>query len=183
MASLRGEIGIWTPAARYITLHGGMGELGSTVTTLQQDVIGVSQGVSTALAQAVDALNEACLVQAVVTTLNGEASRAISNLRGELADAKSEREALESTFLTLSAAVTALMDQTGLGSVGGITQSTPDQRLQRHDEAVNGRLDTIRQEMKGGASPWRASGSPGGRQLWTGPISTSPQTPTSALGE
>ena len=127
-----------------------------------------------ASAQAVDALNEARLVQAAVTTLNGDASRAISNLRGELANATLEREALQSTVLILSAAVTTLMDQAGLSSAGGITQSALDQRLQRHDKAVNGRLDTIRQEMKGGASPPGASGSPGGRRLWTGPISTSP---------
>ena len=64
-----------------------------------------------ASAQAVDALNEARLVQAAVTTLNRDASRAISNLRGELANAKSEREALQSTVLILSAAMTTLMDQ------------------------------------------------------------------------
>jgi hypothetical protein len=130
-------------------------------------------GVFTASAQAVDARDEACLVQAAVTTLSGDASRAISNLRGELADAKSEREALESTVLTLSATVTALMDQAGLGSAGGITQSSLDQCFRLHDKAVSRRLDT----RSGG------SGSPGGRRLWTGPASTSPQTPTSASGE
>jgi hypothetical protein len=151
MASLRGEIGIWAPAARYITLHGGVGELGSTVNALQQDVIGVAQGVSTASAQAVDAWDEACQVQAAITALSGDASQVISNLRGELAAAKSEREALESTVLTLSAAVTALMDHAGLGPAGGITQTSLDQRFKLHDEAVNRRLDTIRQEMKGGS--------------------------------
>ena len=68
--------------------------------------------------------------------LSGDASQVISNLRGELADAKSKREALESTVLTLSAAV---------GSVGSIAQSVLDQRLKLHDEAVNRRLDTIPQ--------------------------------------
>ena len=150
MASLRGEIGIWAPAARYITLHGGVGELGSTVNALQQDVIGVAQGVSTASAQAVDARDEARLVQAAVTALSGDASRVISDLRGELAAAKSERQALESTVLTLSEALTALMTNVGLGPVGGITQSSLDERFRLHDKAVNGRLDTIRQEMKGG---------------------------------
>ena len=124
MASLRGKIGIWAPAARCITLQGGVGELGSTVNALQQDVIGVAQGVATALAQAVDARGEARLVQAAITALSGDASWAIFNLRGEMAAAKSEREALESTVLTLSAALTALMDHTGLGPAGGITQTS-----------------------------------------------------------
>jgi hypothetical protein len=150
LANLRGEIGIWAPAARYITLHGGVGELGSTVTALQQEVIGVAQGVITASAQAVDARDEARLVQAAVTALSGDASRAIANLRGEKAAAKTERVALESTVLTLSSAVTALMDHAGLGPAGGITESALEQRLKLHDEAVNGCLDSIRQEMKGG---------------------------------
>ncbi len=114
------------------------------------------------------------MVASMSSRLSGYASRVISNLRGELVDAKLEREALESTVLTLSAAV---------GSVGSITQSVLDQHLKLHDEAVNRCLDTIPQEMKGGASPSGVSGSPGGKRLWTGPISTSPQTPTSALGE
>ena len=82
-----------------------MGELGSTVNALQHDVIRVAQGVATASAQAVNAQDEARLVQAAITTLSGDASWVISNLRGELADAKSEQEALESIVLTLSAAM------------------------------------------------------------------------------
>ena len=66
-----------------------------------------------------------------------------------MAAAKSEQEALESTVLTLSAVVSTLTDHAGLGPAGGITQSSLDQRLRLHDKAVNGRLDTIRQEMKG----------------------------------
>jgi hypothetical protein len=117
-----------------------VGELGSTVTALQQEVIGVAQGVITASAQAVDARDEARLVQAAVTALSGDASRAIANLRGEKAAAKTERVALESTVLTLSSAVTALMDHAGLGPAGGITESALEQRLKLHDEAVNGCL-------------------------------------------
>jgi hypothetical protein len=120
------------------------------VTALQQDVIGVAQGVSTALAQAVAARDEALLVQAAVTALSGDASRVIANLRGEMAAAKTERVALESTVLTLSSAVTALMGHAGLRPAGGITETSLEQRLKLHDEAVNGRLDTMRQEMKGG---------------------------------
>ena len=151
MASLVwGEIAIWAPAARYITLHGGVGELGVAVNALHQEVIGVAQGVSTASAQAVDARDEAHLVQGAIITLSGDASRAISYLRGELADAKLERDALEATVLTLSAAVTALMDHAGIGSSEGITQTSLDQRFRLHDEAVTGCLDTIHQEMKRG---------------------------------
>jgi hypothetical protein len=128
----------------------GVGELGSTVTALQQDVIGVAQGVATVSAQAVEARDEARLVQGPITALSGDASRAIANLRGELAAAKSERVALESTVLTLSSAVTALMNHAGLGPAGGSTETSLEQRFKLHDEAVNGRLDTMRQEMKGG---------------------------------
>ncbi len=116
------------------------------VNALQQDVIGVAQGVSTALAQARD---EARQVQGAVTTLGGDTSRAISSLRVELAVAKLEREVLDSTVLTLTAAVTALMDHAGLGPAGGITKTSLDQQFKLHDEAVNGCLDTICQEMKG----------------------------------
>ncbi len=118
---------------------------------LQQEVVGVAQGVSTASAKAVEAHDEAHQVLGAVTTLSGDASRAISSLRGELAVAKLERDVLESTVLTLSAAVTTLMDHAGLGPAGGITQTSLDQRFKLHDEAVNGRLDTICQEMKGGS--------------------------------
>ena len=68
-----------------------------------------------------------------------------------MAAAKTEQVALESTVLTLSAALTALMDHTGLGPAGGITQTSLDQRFKLHDEAVNRRLDTIRQDMTGGS--------------------------------
>jgi hypothetical protein len=89
LANLRGEIGIWAPAARYITLHGRVGGLGAAVNALQQDVIGVAQGVSTASAKAVEARDEARQVQGAITTLSGDASREISSLRGELAPSRS----------------------------------------------------------------------------------------------
>jgi hypothetical protein len=150
IVSLWGEIGVWAPAARYITLHGGVGELGGVVNALQQEVSGMAQGVSAASAQAVDARDEARLAQGAVTALGGEASRAFSHLCVELADVKSEQEVLESTMLTLSAAVTSLMEQVALGPSGGVTQLFLDKQFRLHDEAVNSRLDTIRQEMKGG---------------------------------
>ena len=42
------------------------------------------------------------------------------------------------------------MDHAGLGPAGGITETSLEHRLKLHDDAVNGRLDTMRQEMKGG---------------------------------
>jgi hypothetical protein len=150
IVSLRGEIGVWAPAMRYITLHGGVGELSGVVNALQQEVSGVAQGVSAVSAQAADARDEARLVQGAMTALGGDASRAFSHLRAELADVKSEREVLESTVLTLSAAVTSLMEQAALGPLGGVTQLSLDKQFRLHDKAVNSRLDTIRQEMKGG---------------------------------
>jgi hypothetical protein len=128
--------------------------------------------------------DEARQVQAAVSTLSGDASRAIANLRGELAAAKSEREVLESTVLTLLSAVTALKDHAGLGPMGGITETSLDQWFKLHDEAVNGRLDTIRHEMKGGGYHDRGS-----QVIWRrgghglGPDPPPPRTPTSASGE
>ncbi len=126
IVSLRGEIGVWAPATRYITLHGGVGELGGVVNALQQEVSGVAQGVSAASTQAVDTWDEAHLAQGAVTALGGDASRAFLHLRVELADVKLEREVLKSTMLTLSAAVTSLMEQAALGPSGGVTQLSLD---------------------------------------------------------
>ncbi len=64
-----------------------------------------------------------------MTALGRDASRAFSHLRTELVDVKLEREVLESTVLTLSAAVTSLMEQAVLGPLGGITQLSLDERL------------------------------------------------------
>jgi hypothetical protein len=151
IVSLRREIGVWAPAARYITLHGGVGELGGVVNALQQEVSGVAQGVSAASAQAVNAWDKACLVQGAMTALSGDASRAFSHLRAELADVKSEREVLESTV------VTSLMEQAALGSSSGVTQLSLDKQFRLYNKAVNSRLDMIRQEMKGGGYHCRQS--------------------------
>jgi hypothetical protein len=126
--------------------------------------------VSTASAQAVDARDEARLVQAAITALSGDASRAIANLRGEMASAKSEWVALESPVLTLSSAVTALMDHAGLGPAGGITETSLEQ----------GSSSTTRRSME---SRSEESGSLDERRPWIGQGSTYPRTPTSASGE
>ena len=95
IVSLWGEIGVLLLATRYITLHGGVRELGGVVIALQHEVSGMAKGASAASAQAVDARDEACLAQEAMITLGRDASKAISLLRGELADVKLELEVLE----------------------------------------------------------------------------------------
>ena len=46
MVSLQGAIWVLVLAARYITLHGGVGELGAEVIGLQHELLGVAQGVT-----------------------------------------------------------------------------------------------------------------------------------------
>ena len=122
IVSLWGEIGVLVPVARYITLHGGVGKLGADETSLQHELLGMAKGVTTASKQAADAWGKARLAQEAVAILTEDVSRAISLLREELAEVKSEREALETTVLTLAAAVTSLMKQAALGLSGGVTQ-------------------------------------------------------------
>ena len=127
-------------------LHRGVGELGADVT---------AQGVTTAATQAADAQGKARLAQEAVTRLPGDASRAILLLREELTDVQLEQEVLKTTVLTLTAAMTSLMEQVALGLSGSITQPYLDKQFRVHDEAVKSRLDTIFQEIKGGGGHHR----------------------------
>jgi len=73
----------------------------------------------------------------------------------ELQLEKAERVELEATVLTLMSAVTGLMQRVaagvGLGSPipGGVDLSALELRFKTQEEAVNGRLDSIRQDIGG----------------------------------
>ena len=61
-----------------------------------------------------------------------------------------ERADLESTVLALTTAVTSLMEAATTGPASGGDHSHLEARFAAYDAAVNGRLDSLRQEMKGG---------------------------------
>jgi hypothetical protein len=117
---------VCTTAARYITLHGGLGALGGEVHNLQQECIELARGLTMAFVQATDAWDEARSAHGAVTTVGLDASRAMTILRKELADVKMEWAVLESTVLTLSAAVTSLLDHAGMGLSSDVTNCNLD---------------------------------------------------------
>jgi hypothetical protein len=59
-----------------------------------------------------------------------------------------DRESLEDTVLAIATAVNSLISQ--VGQTAGQPSVDVDARLTAHAKAVNGRLDSIHQEMKGG---------------------------------
>ena len=103
-------------------------------------------------------------------------------LRTEVQGLKTERADLESAVLILSNAVTGLMELAARGPYSGLDQGYLESRFTAYDAAVNGRLDSIRQEMKGGGITVGGvafSGREAARDLAR--IHLRP-TPTSALG-
>ena len=71
-------------------------------------------------------------------------------LQREVKGLKAEQEDLESAFVTLSNAVTGLLDAAvARGPSSGLDQAYLDSRFKAYDAAVTGRLDSICQEMKG----------------------------------
>ncbi len=156
---LRGELGVCAPNARYITLHGGAGALGDNYVRLHDDLRLLAQRLSVAGLQVKDAKDEARQARAEAAAMGAEleqlccggvSSRLLDGLNTELQEAKADRGALKDMVLALTTTVTGLME------VG--MAATPSERasddinacLAAHAAAVNGRLDSIRQEMKGG---------------------------------
>jgi hypothetical protein len=72
----------------------------------------------------------------------------LDGLRRELREVKADRDTLEDTVLAVVTAVNGLIGQVGRSA--GQPPDDVDARLAAHATAVNGRLDSIRQEMKGG---------------------------------
>ena len=74
----------------------------------------------------------------------------VDALRREVQVLKEERADLESTVLALTNAVTGLLEAATSGPLSSPDTSYIDARLTAYDAAINGRLDSLRQEMKGG---------------------------------
>ena len=155
---LRGELGVCSPNSRYITLHGGVGALGNDYVRLQEGLQRLGQELSAAALHAKDAREEACQAWSEATALGVElealqrlgGSRELASLRQELTEAKGDQGALEDTVLALAAAVTGLMETGTHVTQPGQNNKEWEDRLTAHAAAISGRLDSIRQEMKGG---------------------------------
>ena len=74
----------------------------------------------------------------------------VDALRREVQVLKEERADLESTVLALTNAVTGLLEAATSGPLSSPDTSYIDARLTAYNAAINGRLDSLRQEMKGG---------------------------------
>ena len=157
VAHLRGELGIHPPESRYITLHGGVVALGDDYVQLYDDYKLLAQGLSDTVGHVRDARAEAAAARVEAAALATELGQwrgaactaaAVEGFRLELREVKADREALEDTVLAVATAVNGLIGQ--LGQLAGQPSGDVDARMTAHVEAVNGRLDSIRQEMKGG---------------------------------
>jgi hypothetical protein len=74
----------------------------------------------------------------------------VDSLRREVQGLKEERADLESTVLALTNAVTGLMAAATSGPSSSPDTSYLDARLTAYEAAINGCLDSLCQEMKGG---------------------------------
>ena len=158
VAHLRGELGIHPPELQHITLHGGVGALGNNYARLNKDYKMLAQGLSTMVVHVNNAKAEAVAARLEVGALAVElgqlrgagtgSTAALKSHRRELWEAKADRESLEDTTLAIATAVNGLISQ--MGQTAGQPSVDIDARLTAHAKAVNGRLNSIRQEMKGG---------------------------------
>jgi hypothetical protein len=156
---MRGELGVWSSNARYLTLHGGLLTLGEDHTSLHQDVLALTDELKAAGQRANSSMAEVQQVRLVTASLGAEVARLVqargnggdvASLRREVLGLRAERADLESTVLALTDAVTSLMEGAASGPSSPTDTSYLDARLTAYDAAINGRLDSLRQEMKGG---------------------------------
>jgi hypothetical protein len=156
---MRGELGVWSSNARYLTLHGGLLMLGKDHTSLHQDVLALTDELKAAGQRANSSMAEVQQVRLVTASLGAEVARLVqargnggdvASLRREVLGLRAERADLESTVLALTDAVTSLMEGAASGPSSRPDTSYLDARLTAYDAAINGRLDSLRQEMKGG---------------------------------
>ena len=156
---MRGELGVWLSEARYLTLHGGMVTLGEDHTSLHQDVLSLADKLKTSEERADDSRAEVHQVRMATASLGNDMARFVllrgaggdvDALRQEVRGLKSERADLESTVLALTSAVTSLMEAAANGPSYGSDQGHLKARFAEYDAFLNGRLDSLRQEMKGG---------------------------------
>lgn len=158
VALLRGELGVCPPDATYHTLHGGVGAVGldlarlnATISALARELASAAQQVQLAYGEAIQAKTKAAALELELDSLRRTGGlQVITALQRGLTDATADRAAIEATVLTLSDAVTALMQHSGGRPSVGISLTDVEDRLRVHAESVDGRLDSIRQELKGG---------------------------------
>jgi hypothetical protein len=128
---------------------------------MQQELAALGEGLSMAALQLDEARDKARLARSIAETLGskvkelrrlGTSLRAIEVIYHKLQEAKAKRGVLESTVLTLTSAVTRLMESAvgGGGPKTGLTYGKLERCLLAQEEAANGQLDSICQEMKGG---------------------------------
>jgi hypothetical protein len=156
---LRGELGVCVQGIRYLTLHRGVGALGEDVERLGHEVSSLAKNLELAARELVGVRAEARDTRAVAETLSHDVqehrrvtptSQSVEAIYRELQLMKAERGELEATVLTLTSAVTGLMQSVTAGVVSG--SPTPgvvdlpalELRFKAQEEAVNGRLDSIR---------------------------------------
>ena len=156
---MRCEMGVWSFDAGYLTLHGGLVTLGEEHTSLHQDVLTLTNELKAVGQQGNNSKAEVHQVRLVTASLGAEVAhivQACSNggdvdsLHREVQGLKADRADLESTVLALTNAVTGLMKAATSRQLISPETSYIDARLTAYDAAINGRLDSLRQEMKGG---------------------------------
>ena len=140
--------------------------MGEDVECLSHEVSSMAKNLELAAQEVGGVWAEARDIRAVVDALSHEGqehrratptSQSVEAIYRKLQLEKAERGELEATVLTLTSAVTGLMQRmaagVGSGSLipGGVDLSALELRFKTQEEAVNGRLDSIRQEMKGAA--------------------------------
>ncbi len=187
---LRGELGVCPPNARYITLHGGVGALGDNFMRLHKDLTALGHGFLLAAQQVQLAQEEAHQAKLAAVAIGGElkqlhhlgGSHMIALLQQDLHEVKANRLALKDTVLTLVNAVTGLMGETAGRPQAGSSLVDVGKRFKSYAKSVNGMLDSICQEIKGGGikvgggSPFQVR-----RPPWIGQGFTFLPTHTSAL--
>jgi len=127
---------------------------------LNEDYRMLAQGISAKVVHVKDAKPEAGVARLEATALAvelgqlrgaGTGSKAeMDGLRWELREFKADCESLEDTVLAITTAVVNGLVISQVGQMAGQPSEDVDARLAMHATAINGRLDFIRQEMKGG---------------------------------
>ena len=145
--------------AKVIQLETSVSKLESSVDSLNQEVLTLSNKLRATEQQADSSRAELHQVRVATSSLGVEVAHLmraqghggdVDALRREVRGLKTERADLESTVLALTNAVTGLLEAATSGPSYSPDTSHIDARLTAYDAAINGRLDSLRQEMKGG---------------------------------
>ena len=134
-----------------------MGALGDDFVQPYEDYKLLAHGLSATAVHVKDAKAEAATARTEAAALAAELGQwrgaacttaAMDGLRRELREVKADKEILEDTVLATATTINGLIGQ--VGQSAGQRANDVDARLEAHAAAVNGQLDSIRQEMKGG---------------------------------